>query len=114
MEAAIAGAPQLRDASPETLLACVASPVVSRRSVSLLPFPDRHGSRRPLANGAGTALLAAAKAGADAAGGLVLTAEQLSQHRAICGWCVAASAAGVGAFALTLPEAASAWHARRH
>ncbi len=58
-------------------------------------------------------LLAAAKAGADAAGGLVLTAEQLSQHRAVCGWCITASAASVGTFALTLPEAASAWRARR-
>ncbi len=79
-----------------------------------LPSPDRHGSRDRWRTAPVLPLLAAAKAGADAAGGLVLTAEHLSQHRAICGWCVAASAASVGAFALTLPEAASAWHARRH
>lgn len=54
-------------------------------------------------------MLAAAKAGSDAAGGLVLTGEQLARHRAVCLWCVLAAGASAAAFPLTVPEARMAW-----
>lgn len=53
-------------------------------------------------------LLAVAKLASDAVGGVYLTAEQLSQHRKLCSWCLLASAAQVAAVPLALPEARAA------
>lgn len=58
-------------------------------------------------------LLAAAKLAADGAGAAVLTAEQLSKHRALCFYCLVASAATWAALPLALPEARAAWRAWR-
>ena len=71
---------------------------------------DRHRSRPWLP------LLLVAKAAYDAAGGAYLTAEQLSKHRKVCGWCVIAAGAGVGMLPLAVPEALAALRAirRRH
>ena len=53
-------------------------------------------------------LLAAAKLALDAAGGLYLTAEQISKHGKLCSWCLAAAAAQAAAFPAALPEAREA------
>ncbi len=58
-------------------------------------------------------LLAAAKLASDAAGGAVLTAEQVTRHRALCAYCLAAAAASVAALAQALPEARAAWRRLR-
>ena len=54
-------------------------------------------------------LLAAAKLGYDGAGAAWLTAEQVSKHRALCFYCLAACAATWGALAQAVPEARAAW-----
>lgn len=53
-------------------------------------------------------LLAAAKLASDALGGVYLTAEQLSQHRRLCSWCLLASLAQVAAVPFAVPEARTA------
>ena len=53
-------------------------------------------------------LLAAAKVAADAVGALGLTVEQVSKHRALCAWCLAAAVATVAAVPAVLPEAREA------
>lgn len=58
-------------------------------------------------------LLAAGKLAVDAAGAAWLTAEQLSKHRALCFYCLSASAATWAALPLALPEARAAWRALR-
>jgi uncharacterized membrane protein len=58
-------------------------------------------------------LLAAVKVAIDAAGAAWLTAEQVSKHRALCFYCLLASAATWAAVPLTLPEAREAWRALR-
>ncbi len=58
-------------------------------------------------------LLAAAKLAADAAGAAVLTAEQVSRHRALCFYCLVAAGANVAALPYALPEARDAWRAWR-
>jgi uncharacterized membrane protein len=58
-------------------------------------------------------LLAAAKIAADAAGAAWLTAEQVSKHRALCFYCLVASAATWVAVPLAVPEAREAWRALR-
>jgi uncharacterized membrane protein len=54
-------------------------------------------------------LLAAGKLAADAAGAVWLTLEQITQHRALCTYCLAAAAASVAALPQALPEARAAW-----
>jgi len=58
-------------------------------------------------------LLAAAKLAFDAAGAAYLTVEQVSKHRALCAWCLAAAVASVAAVPPALPEARAAWKALR-
>jgi predicted lipoprotein len=58
-------------------------------------------------------LLAAAKVAADGAGAAWLTAEQLTKHRALCFYCLAASAATWAAIPEALPEAREAWRTLR-
>ncbi|HEV2062740.1 MAG TPA: vitamin K epoxide reductase family protein, partial [Solirubrobacteraceae bacterium] len=58
-------------------------------------------------------LLAAAKIAADAAGAAWLTAEQITKHRALCFYCLAASAATWAALPAALPEARDAWRRLR-
>ncbi len=53
-------------------------------------------------------LAMAAKVGADALGGLYLTAEQASKHRRFCSWCLAAAAASVAMVPQVVPEARAA------
>ena len=50
----------------------------------------------------------AAKAAADAAGGLYLFAEQVSKHRRVCSWCTVAALAQVASLPAALPEARAA------
>lgn len=54
-------------------------------------------------------LLLAAKAGLDAAWGIVLTLEQGSKHRRFCSWCLTAAAASLATFPAAVPEARAAW-----
>lgn len=54
-----------------------------------------------------------AKAAADAAGSLLLFAEQVTKHRRICSWCTLAAAANLVALPATLPEGKAAWKAMR-
>jgi len=56
-------------------------------------------------------LLAAAKLGVDAAGAAWLTLEQVTKHRALCAYSLAAAAATWAALPLALPEARTAWRA---
>jgi len=86
--------------TPDALLG-VASAATSLTLVSM-EAEDR-AERRPI-----IPLLAAAKLAADAAGGLYLTAEQLSQHRRLCSWCLVAAVAQAAAFPFAVPEAAQA------
>ena len=58
-------------------------------------------------------LLAAAKLAYDGAGAAWLTAEQITKHRALCFYCLLASAATWGALADAVPEARSAWRSLR-
>jgi uncharacterized membrane protein len=58
-------------------------------------------------------LLLLAKSAADAAGGLFLTAEQLSRHRKVCSWCTAGAALLVATVPVALPEARAAWRTLR-
>ena len=58
-------------------------------------------------------LLALAKAAGDAASGALLTAEQLTKHRALCSWCTVAAAAQVAVLPLAVPEARAAWRSLR-
>lgn len=58
-------------------------------------------------------LAACAKLTADAAGAAWLTAEQLTKHRALCFYCLVASAASWAALPLALPEARAAWRSLR-
>lgn len=58
-------------------------------------------------------LLAAAKVAGDGAGAAWLTAEQLTKHRALCFYCLAASAATWAALPAALPEAREAWRTLR-
>jgi uncharacterized membrane protein len=69
---------------------------------------DDRAQRRPL-----IPLLAAAKLAYDAIGAAYLTVEQLSKHRALCAWCLAAAAASTVAVPAALPEARAAWKALR-
>jgi hypothetical protein len=58
-------------------------------------------------------LLAAAKLTYDGAGAAWLTAEQISKHRALCFYCLLASAASWAALVTAVPEARSAWRSLR-
>lgn len=58
-------------------------------------------------------LLTAAKLASDALGAAYLTVEQLSKHRALCAWCLAATVASAAAVPAALPEARAAWKALR-
>ncbi len=58
-------------------------------------------------------LLSAAKLASDAVGAAYLTVEQLSKHRALCAWCLAATVASTAAMPAALPEARAAWKALR-
>ncbi len=58
-------------------------------------------------------LLAAAKIAGDAAGAAWLTAEQITKHRAVCFYCLLASAATWAALPQALPEAGEAWRKLR-
>lgn len=58
-------------------------------------------------------LLAAAKVFADAAGSGYLFAEQVTKHRALCGWCTVAAACSVASVPLVVPEARHAWKSMR-
>jgi len=58
-------------------------------------------------------LLAAAKVAADGAGAAWLTAEQVTKHRALCFYCLVASAATWAALPEALPEAREAWRKLR-
>jgi uncharacterized membrane protein len=58
-------------------------------------------------------LLTAAKLASDAVGAVYLTAEQVSKHRALCAWCLAAAVASAAAVPAALPEARAAWKALR-
>lgn len=58
-------------------------------------------------------LAMAAKLAADAAGAGYLTLEQITKHRAVCAYCVAAAAASVAMVPLALPEARAAWQSLR-
>jgi hypothetical protein len=70
---------------------------------------DRHRSQhRPW-----VPIALAAKAGADAAAGLFLFAEQFSKHRRVCSWCTLAAAAQIATLPIAIPEARAAWRAVR-
>lgn len=58
-------------------------------------------------------LLTAAKVAADAAVSGYLFAEQLSKHRAVCGWCTVAGVASWASVPLVFPEAWNAWRTLR-
>ena len=58
-------------------------------------------------------LLLLGKSLVDAAGGLYLTAEQLTKHKRICSWCTASGALLVMTVPTALPEARAAWRALR-
>lgn len=58
-------------------------------------------------------LLLLAKSLADAAGGVFLTAEQLSRHRRLCSWCTVTAGLLVATVPAALPEARVAWRALR-
>ena len=58
-------------------------------------------------------LLAAAKIASDGAGAAWLTAEQITKHRAVCFYCLLASAASWAALPQALPEARDAWRRLR-
>ena len=50
-----------------------------------------------------------AKSVLDAAGGLFLTAEQLTKHRRLCSWCTLSAGLLVATVPTALPEARAAW-----
>ncbi len=54
-----------------------------------------------------------AKTLADAAGGVYLTAEQLTKHKRVCSWCTASAALLLATVPTVLPEARAAWRALR-
>ena len=58
-------------------------------------------------------LAAAAKLAYDSAGAAWLTAEQISKHRALCFYCLLASASTWGELIHVLPEARCAWKSLR-
>ncbi len=68
---------------------------------------DRAGSRPWIP------LLAAAKLAYDGAGAAWLTAEQITRHRALCFYCLLASAGTWAALPQALPEARDAWRMLR-
>ena len=53
-------------------------------------------------------LAMAAKVGFDALGGLYLTAEQVTKHRKLCGWCLVATTAYLAMVPQVVPEARTA------
>lgn len=58
-------------------------------------------------------LLLLAKSLVDAAGGLYLTAEQVTKHKRICSWCTASALLLIAAVPTAVPEARAAWRALR-
>lgn len=58
-------------------------------------------------------LIVAAKLAADGAGAAWLTAEQITKHRALCFYCLLASAATWAALPQAVPEAKEAWRTLR-
>ena len=58
-------------------------------------------------------LLLLAKSLADAAGGLYLTAEQLTKHKRVCSWCAVSSALLLATVPTVLPEARAALRSLR-
>ena len=54
-----------------------------------------------------------AKSLVDAAGGLYLTAEQLTKHKRVCSWCTASAVLLVATVPTALPEARAAWRSLR-
>lgn len=58
-------------------------------------------------------LLATAKLASDAAGGAWLTLEQITKHKALCAYCLAAAAASLAAVPQAIPEARAAWRELR-
>lgn len=69
--------------------------------------PRRHEQRPWLP------LAMAAKLTADAAGGVYLTLEQVTKHRALCAYCAVAAVASVAMLPMALPEARAAWRSLR-
>ncbi len=60
-------------------------------------------------------LVLAAKVGVDAINAGYLTYEQIAKHKALCSYCLLASAATFATIPLVLPEARAAWqHLRRN
>lgn len=70
--------------------------------------PDERAREKPW-----IPLVQAAKVLVDAGAAVVLTAEQVSKHRALCSYCLLAAAATVAAVPATLPEARQAWRTLR-
>ncbi|HWH33705.1 MAG TPA: vitamin K epoxide reductase family protein [Acidimicrobiales bacterium] len=68
----------------------------------------RRSDRRPW-----VPLALAAKVAADAAGSLLLTAEQVTKHRRLCSWCLLSAAASLATVPAAVPEAAAAWRSLR-
>ena len=58
-------------------------------------------------------LLLLAKSVVDAAGGLYLTAEQVTKHKRVCSWCTASAVLLVATVPTALPEARAAWRSLR-
>ena len=54
-----------------------------------------------------------AKSLIDAAGGLYLTAEQVTKHKRVCSWCTASAVLLVATVPTALPEARAAWRSLR-
>jgi len=63
----------------------------------------RRSTARPI-----VPIVLAAKVVLDAAGAAFLTAEQVTKHRKLCSWCLAAAAASVAMVPTALPEARAA------
>ncbi len=74
-------------------------------ALSAIGGPDRHRTR-PWAS-----LATAGKIVVDAVGGVYLTLEQVSKHRALCSYCLVATAASVAMVPLAVREARAAWKA---
>jgi uncharacterized membrane protein len=58
-------------------------------------------------------LALAGKVAADAAGSVLLFAEQITRHRRVCLWCTLAAALNLAAVPASWPEARAAWRAIR-
>ena len=70
------------------------------------------GGRRRHAEHPWIPLALAGKVLAEAAGSLLLSAEQLTRHRRVCLWCTLAAALNLGAVPAALPESLAALRTR--